>query len=222
MPECFVNEYRWCRVPVRFAKGTRPSRFFPAGSEFMVPAGVADTFRVMETGCPEQWRDKGDKQVFPTLHDESDGQYRMAEKQPREHDDGMITGRGNPRDGSGIPDGGGPADFPEDHSGRNTQSRHDETDDPDDLPVPIPDDVMQDGRIFLPLPVENGGLEYCLQNRPHQNQDDDQQGKPPANSRRFGTVFSGKCRSPDGTGSDVFAISVFSVVKSAREMTMVT
>ncbi len=188
----------------------------------MGPTGDPDKFRVMETGCPEQWRDKGDKQVFPTLHDESDGQYRMAEKQPREHDNGMITGRGNPRDGSGIPDGGGPADFPEDHSGRNTQSRHDETDDPDDLPVPIPDDVMQDGRIFLPLPVENGGLEYCLQNRPHQNQDDDQQGKPPANSRRFGTFFSGKCRSPDGTGSDVFAISVFSVVKFAREMTMVT
>ena len=97
----------------------------------------------------------------------------------------------------------------EKHSGRNAQSRHDETDDPDDLPVPVPDNVMQDGRIFLPLPVENGGLEYCLQNRPHQNQDDDQQGKPPANSRRFGTVFSGKRRSPDDTGSDVFAISVF-------------
>lgn len=152
----------------------------------MVPTGDPDKFRVMETGCPEQWRDKGDKQVFPTLHDESDGQYRMAEKQPREHDDGIITGRGNPRDGNGIPDGGGPADFPEDHSGRNAQSRHDETDDPDDLPVPIPDDVMQDGRIFLPLPVENGGLEYCLQNRPHQNQDDDQQA-----TRRFPVVRNG-------------------------------
>ena len=79
----------------------------------MVPAGVADTFQVMETGCPDQWRDKGDKQVFPTLHNESDGQYRMAEKQPREHDDGIITGRGNPQDGNGIPDGGGPADSPE-------------------------------------------------------------------------------------------------------------
>ena len=108
----------------------------------------------------------------------------------------------------------------ENHSGRNVQGRHDETDDPDDLPVPIPDSAMQDGRIFLPLPVENGGLEYCLQNRPHQNQETIS--KPPADSRWFGTVFSGKRRSPDGTGSDVFAISVFSVVKSAREMTMVT
>lgn len=79
----------------------------------MVPAGDPDTFRVMEADCPEQWRDKGHEQVFPALHDESDGQYRMGKKQPPEHDDGIITGRGNPQDGDGIPDGGGPADFPE-------------------------------------------------------------------------------------------------------------
>lgn len=48
---------------------------------------------------------------------------------------------------------------------------------------------MQNRRIFPPLPVENGRLEYCLHNRLRQNQDDDQQGKPLANSRRFGTVF---------------------------------
>lgn len=41
----------------------------------------------------------------------------------------------------------------------------------------------------------------------------------PGGSGRFS---SEKRRSPDGTDSDVFAISVFSVVKSAREMTMVT